>query len=227
MNSLKFIFVILLFLLSGCASTSQLPIHIVDVGNGLGQQVSMSPSTSENTPVQSKKTLTAEDFAYRPEQESKTQDAPQQSGQGVTTSTSKATASPETKMRENTPSFSSTNSARITELEEQVLTMGRRACPVMGFNSGSAVISKEGKAELDRVNWSETKVLRIPGFASEGGTVKKNRQLSIDRANAVAKYIASAGADMSDHTLVGYGTTKRFGNTRADNQAVLVIYKAK
>jgi OmpA-OmpF porin, OOP family len=80
--------------------------------------------------------------------------------------------------------------ARITALDDYEV----KTRTTVTFKVGSALLSTEAKAELDKIA-TEAKnekayVLEVTGFASSDGSEAVNRRLSQQRANAVIQYLA-------------------------------------
>jgi len=83
-----------------------------------------------------------------------------------------------------------------------------RGCnPVIYFNSGSAVLDKRAKADLD---WTYTKMTRFPreqilatGYTDSVGDTEKNFSLSKQRAQAVKSYLVKKGI-ASDRIIVAF-----------------------
>ena len=58
---------------------------------------------------------------------------------------------------------------------------------------------------LEKINAGH---IEIAGHASAEGGIKRNQELSVQRAQAVAAYLAKAGFDRKLLTAVGYGETR-------------------
>lgn len=73
--------------------------------------------------------------------------------------------------------------------------------------------------EFMKENKSVTK-LRIEGHTDNSGAAAHNKQLSQERADAVAKYLADHGTDKTRLTTVGFGDTKpEVANDTKENKA--------
>jgi OmpA-OmpF porin, OOP family len=73
--------------------------------------------------------------------------------------------------------------------------------------------------EFMKENKSVTK-LRIEGHTDNSGTPAHNKQLSQDRADAVAKYLGEHGCEKTRLTTVGFGDTKpEVANDTKENKA--------
>ena len=81
---------------------------------------------------------------------------------------------------------------------------------VVYFEVGSAVVGSDGQREL---RWFVAKmqpypqaVILVQGFADSTGPEAKNRSLSLDRAQAVASFLAAQGMAPPRLDPQGYGT---------------------
>jgi outer membrane protein OmpA-like peptidoglycan-associated protein len=91
------------------------------------------------------------------------------------------------------------------------------------FDEGSARITK-GKASTDLLNaiakvmieHSEIKKLEVQGHTDNRGDAKRNKKLSLDRANAVMKALVGLGLSASRFTAVGYGDERPIDSNETD-----------
>jgi outer membrane protein OmpA-like peptidoglycan-associated protein len=85
-----------------------------------------------------------------------------------------------------------------------------RYAAVVYFDTGSAVVGKDGERELqwfvDQMQPYPKANILVQGFADTTGSEDKNRTLSEDRAKAVAAVLASKGIAASRIQATGYGT---------------------
>ena len=82
------------------------------------------------------------------------------------------------------------------------------------FSVGSAVLSEQGKAALDKVSTSG--ITTVTGYASIEGSEASNLELSRARAQAVVDYLGI------DAEVVAAGETTQFGADLASNRVVVL-----
>lgn len=70
---------------------------------------------------------------------------------------------------------------------------------VVFFDKNSAILSEASKATLNKINGS----VIVRGGASEDGTLKRNNQLSQERADAVSEYLTNRGVKVLSSTGLG------------------------
>lgn len=98
-------------------------------------------------------------------------------------------------------------------------------CPIIGiksyeivFKSGSAVLLPEGKKVLDTVvaymKRNEGVNVTIDGHTDNTGNDRVNQPLSVKRAEATKKYIASKGVDPARMTTAGFGSTQPIADNK-------------
>ena len=85
-----------------------------------------------------------------------------------------------------------------------------RYAAVIYFDTGSAVVGKDGERELqwfvDQMQPYPKANILVQGFADTTGSEDKNKTLSEDRARAVAGVLTQKGIDASRIEARGYGT---------------------
>lgn len=85
-----------------------------------------------------------------------------------------------------------------------------RYAAVIYFDTGSAVVGKDGERELqwfvDQMQPYPKANILVQGFADTTGSEDKNKTLSEDRARAVAAVLTQKGIDTSRIEARGYGT---------------------
>jgi outer membrane protein OmpA-like peptidoglycan-associated protein len=100
---------------------------------------------------------------------------------------------------------------RITALDDYVV----QSTATVNFRVGSAVLSPEGKAQLDEVATAAMTLkgytIEITGFASADGNTKMNKALSQRRAQAVIDYLV----ETHNVPLRRIGTSYGFGELQA------------
>jgi outer membrane protein OmpA-like peptidoglycan-associated protein len=86
----------------------------------------------------------------------------------------------------------------------------QRYAAVVYFDSGSAKLSEDGERELrwfvDKMQPYPEAVILIQGFADATGGDALNQNLSRDRADAVASYLAAQGIDGRQLDVSGFGS---------------------
>jgi outer membrane protein OmpA-like peptidoglycan-associated protein len=92
----------------------------------------------------------------------------------------------------------------------------------MSFLLGSAELTAQARATLDRFAAALVRVGRYPPFAVEGhtdrsGSRETNIALSQARAASVVSYLAAKGVDRSRLTARGYGFDQPLGGRSADD----------
>jgi outer membrane protein OmpA-like peptidoglycan-associated protein len=89
------------------------------------------------------------------------------------------------------------------------------------FATGSAVLSQEGRAVLDKaLDCMKNGRYEIAGHTDSVGNSAANQRLSDARANAVIEYLRSKGIDGNRLTAVGYGDTRPIAdNATAEGRA--------
>ena len=84
-----------------------------------------------------------------------------------------------------------------------------RYAAVIYFDTGSAVVGKDGERELqwfvDQMQPYPKANILVQGFADTTGSEDKNKTLSEDRARAVAAVLTQKGIDTSRIEARGYG----------------------
>jgi len=84
-----------------------------------------------------------------------------------------------------------------------------RYAAVIYFDTGSAVVGKDGERELqwfvDQMQPYPNANILVQGFADTTGSEDKNKTLSEDRARAVAAVLTQKGIDTSRIEARGYG----------------------
>jgi outer membrane protein OmpA-like peptidoglycan-associated protein len=109
-----------------------------------------------------------------------------------------------------------------------------RYAAVVYFPVGSSVIGSDGQRELrwflEKMQPYPQAVILVQGFADTTGSEAKNQGLSLERAQAVAAYLAQQGISPSRLVVQGYGTASAAAaNTtvkgRARNRRVEVTVK--
>ena len=101
------------------------------------------------------------------------------------------------------------------------------------FASGSAIISKKGKAALSafasKIMSSQVKPsnIKIVGHTDNVGSVASNKRLSVQRAQAVASYLTSKGMDRAVMHISGQGESRPVASNkskagRAQNRRVAI-----
>jgi OmpA-OmpF porin, OOP family len=93
----------------------------------------------------------------------------------------------------------------------------------INFGTNSAVLTAEGRKELDRFiadlkNFPSIRVL-IEGHTSSIGNPRNNQILSQARASAVVNYFVGKGYSRSRFNAIGYGASKPLPNTSAQSYA--------
>jgi outer membrane protein OmpA-like peptidoglycan-associated protein len=95
------------------------------------------------------------------------------------------------------------------------------------FKHNSAKLTRQGRETLeDLANQIEdTKVQKISihGFASEPGTKSYNKELSEDRADAVASYLSALGVEENRMDIKAHGETKLMKTEKKSRRAKLNI----
>jgi outer membrane protein OmpA-like peptidoglycan-associated protein len=85
-----------------------------------------------------------------------------------------------------------------------------RFAAVVYFDTGSAVVGKDGERELqwlvDQMQPYPKAHFLVQGFADATGSENENKTLSEDRAKAAAAFLASKGIDASRMEVTGFGT---------------------
>lgn len=89
--------------------------------------------------------------------------------------------------------------------ETQVVNVEQNISANVWFKFGSAELTDDAKAVLDKVSTSKEVVIR--GYASSEGSSSYNKKLSEKRANAVADYLKSRGVKVK--SVEGCGTAKQ------------------
>lgn len=87
----------------------------------------------------------------------------------------------------------------------------------VGFEKGSARLSKKSKAELDLlvnalVNDHPQIKITLEGHTDDTGSDDLNQHLSEDRANAVKDYLVSKNVDPARISVAGFGKTRPAGD---------------
>lgn len=86
------------------------------------------------------------------------------------------------------------------------------------FVSGSAVLTKVSKVELNKVvkalNENPTLKLFVEGHTDASGNDKINNPLSVKRANSVKDYLVAQKVDASRLTAEGFGSTQPIGDNK-------------
>jgi OOP family OmpA-OmpF porin len=86
------------------------------------------------------------------------------------------------------------------------------------FLSGSAVLTKASKVELNKVvkalNENPTLKLFVEGHTDASGNDKINQPLSMKRANAVKDYLVAQKVDAARLTAEGFGSTQPIGDNK-------------
>ncbi|MCX6180903.1 MAG: DUF5723 family protein [Bacteroidetes bacterium] len=99
--------------------------------------------------------------------------------------------------------------------EEEILNT---AFQNLEFETSKAIIKEESFASLDGLAAllikKSTWKLRVAGHTDNAGDAKKNLKLSKDRTEAVAKYLASKGVDISRIIIEFYGSTKPIADNK-------------
>jgi len=79
----------------------------------------------------------------------------------------------------------------------------------VNFESGSAVLTKESDAELDRAFFALTENpqirIEIAGYTDNAGEPRANQRLSLRRADAVSAWLVRKGIGATRITTVGMG----------------------
>lgn len=93
----------------------------------------------------------------------------------------------------------------------------------VNFGTNSALITAEGKKELDRFiadlnNFPSVRVL-VTGHTSNVGNPRDNQILSQARANAVVNYFVGKGFPRARFNAIGYGASKPLPNTSPQSYA--------
>jgi outer membrane protein OmpA-like peptidoglycan-associated protein len=82
---------------------------------------------------------------------------------------------------------------------------------VIYFNVGNASLDQDAYRQLawfaDKMKPYPQANFLVQGFADSTGTESTNQQLSVDRAQAVAQFLASQGIAMARMNVQGFGTT--------------------
>ena len=98
------------------------------------------------------------------------------------------------------------------ELADELKKEGKVRLYGINFDSDSDVIRPESKPTLDRVvamlKANPTLNVTIGGHTDNTSTPEHNQDLSTRRANAVTKYLATAGIDAARMTATGYGSSQ-------------------
>jgi len=86
------------------------------------------------------------------------------------------------------------------------------------FVSGSAVLTKVSKVELNKVvkalNENPTLKLFVEGHTDASGNDKINNPLSLKRANAVKAYLVAQKIDAARLTAEGFGSTQPISDNK-------------
>jgi outer membrane protein OmpA-like peptidoglycan-associated protein len=110
---------------------------------------------------------------------------------------------------------------RISALDDFVV----QSTAIVNFTSGSAVLSPEGKAQLDQIAQQALTLrgysIEVTGFTDTAGSVKNNKVLSQKRAQAVIDYL------IETHNIplrrigqsYGYGETQAVASTTREGRA--------
>ncbi len=118
--------------------------------------------------------------------------------------------------------------------ERAALEEARRFAAVVYFASGSSVIDEGGFRELD---WFAEKmqpfpraVIEVRGFADTTGNPERNQQLSNQRAENVARYLATRGIESSRIQTMGFASefpaeTNETSHGRSRNRRVEVTVR--
>lgn len=100
---------------------------------------------------------------------------------------------------------------RITSLDDYVT----QSTAVVNFNTGSAVLSPEGKTQLDQLARTALTMkgylIEVTGFTDSTGSVQKNKELSRRRAQSVLDYLIETHNIPLRRIGVSYG----FGESQA------------
>lgn len=93
----------------------------------------------------------------------------------------------------------------------------------VNFGTNSAVLTAEGKKELDRFiadlnNFPSVRVL-VEGHTSSLGNPQNNQILSQARASAVVNYFVGKGYPRTRFNAIGYGSSKPLPNTSSQSYA--------
>jgi peptidoglycan-associated lipoprotein len=127
--------------------------------------------------------------------------------------------------------------ARIEEVED--LAMGKLLYEVMlnndavKFDSGKAALSESGKAIIDELV-QRLKVenrdlfVEIQGHTDATGSVERNQELGLERAEAVRRYMSMAGVPLHRMSVISYGETEpmtdnRTREGRRSNRRVVIL----
>jgi outer membrane protein OmpA-like peptidoglycan-associated protein/tetratricopeptide (TPR) repeat protein len=88
------------------------------------------------------------------------------------------------------------------------------------FDSNSDLLKKESEIELDKfvslLNENPNLKIQINGHTDNVGKKEDNQKLSLNRANAVAKYFVSKGIKATRLTAVGFGDTKPIADNHSE-----------
>jgi outer membrane protein OmpA-like peptidoglycan-associated protein len=93
------------------------------------------------------------------------------------------------------------------------------------FELDSYVLKTDSYAALDQIYREMRKdpnaKFNIEGHASIEGSAEYNQKLSVDRANAVKRYLANSGVNPSNLTVTGFGATRPIASNDNENGRAL------
>ncbi len=107
------------------------------------------------------------------------------------------------------PSAQASGGVEVGSTQDFLLNVGDRVF----FNDNSAELSPTATAALDKqAVWLArytSYTVNVEGHSDEKGNPAKNKKLSVQRAEAVKKYLVSKGVDASRIRVVSFGRDKR------------------
>jgi len=107
--------------------------------------------------------------------------------------------------------------------------LGASVLRTLNFNTGSSGISPEEEEIIRKLTFDvpDGDLILIVGYASETGNIDANRQLSSDRATAVAQMISNIKRPGQSVQAVYLGQTDRFGSRVAERNQLCEIWRIR
>jgi outer membrane protein OmpA-like peptidoglycan-associated protein len=129
------------------------------------------------------------------------------------------------------PHLSPTNRSKLYTAVERARGMSKMA--VISFDSGRTAPTPAALAQLvdglhtpdvQRLLGDPTAVIVVLGYADSKGDDKRNLQISIDRAENLAKTLRDEGRILNVMHAVGMGSSEMFGKGQRDKNRVVEIW---